>query len=68
MEERAGRAAGDLLIRKVGDGSEVSDAGGGEERGGGVTVDEFQNPAGGDVLDEEGAVRERSGPAGGGTG
>ena len=43
----------DMLVGQVGNGGEVRGRRGGEELGGGIALDEFEDPADGDVLDEE---------------
>jgi len=52
---------GDVLVGEVGDGGEIVFGRGGEELGGGVAMDEFEDPALRDVFDEEGEFGEGEG-------
>ncbi len=45
---------GDVLVGQIGDGGEVRGRGGGQQPRGGIAVDEFEHPAGGDIFDEQG--------------
>ena len=46
MEVRACASRGSIvLVGQIGDGGQVGVGGGGEERGGGIAVDEFEDPA-----------------------
>ena len=62
-DRRAGQVEerGHVLVGERGDGSEVGGRGLGQQPGGGIAVDEFEHPAGSQVLGEQGQLREGQG-------
>ena len=50
-----------MLVRQIRDRSEVGRGGGGEQRGRGIAMDEFEHPAGSQVLGEQGQLGEGQG-------
>ena len=51
----------ELSLGQIGDGGEIGGCGLGQTRSAGIAVDQFENPAGGDILGEQGEFGEGQG-------